>query len=223
MVINDMKKSILTRYHVNHVPLPLKPIFLIYGYVLPFFMLIYLIVVHWTSDIDIVGKENLKGRSNHIFCFWHTYIFIYFAVFLRNTRHVWMQHPLWYMKISHVMLRYIGIRKIILGSTGHSGQEAAKELVRYLKEGYSTVLLPDGPSGPPFQFKKGALHISMQSNVPILPMRFESSPTFSFSNWDQRKFPVPFSKITVKYGEAVQINGSKFEKAYDSILQFLRD
>ena len=216
-----MKKSILSRYHVNGVPLLIKPIFYLYGYVLPFFVFIYLIAVHLTSEVVIIGKENLKERSNYILCFWHTFIFLYFTVFLRNRRHAWMQHPTWYMKTSHVMLRYIGVRKIILGSSGHSGKEAAEQLVGYLSKGYSTVLLPDGPSGPPFQMKKGALHISMQSNVPILPMRFESSPPISSQNWDRRKWPVPFSRITVQYGEPVQITGANFETAYDSISKFL--
>jgi lysophospholipid acyltransferase (LPLAT)-like uncharacterized protein len=217
-----MKKSILSRYHVNEVPTLIRPIFYIYGYVLPFLMFMYLVVVHWTSEIVIVGKKNLKDRSNYIICFWHSFIFLYFAVFLRNRRHAWMQHPTWYMKTSHVILRYIGVRKIILGSTGHSGKEAAEKLVGYLRKGYSTVLLPDGPDGPPFLMKKGALHISMRSNVPILPMRFESSPSISIRTWDQRKWPIPFSRITVEYGEPVQITSANFEKAYDSISKFLK-
>jgi lysophospholipid acyltransferase (LPLAT)-like uncharacterized protein len=55
------------------------------------------------------------------------------------------------------MLRFIGVKKIVLGSSGYSGKEAADQLVEYLKKGYSTVLSPDGPSGPAFQMKKGAL------------------------------------------------------------------
>jgi lysophospholipid acyltransferase (LPLAT)-like uncharacterized protein len=216
-----MKKSILNRYHVNSVPLLLKPIFYLYGYGIPFLFFIYLIAVHLTSKVVITGKENLKAKSNYILCFWHTFIFLYFAVFLRNRRHVWMQHPTWYMKTSHVILRYIGVRKIILGSSGHSGKEAAEQLVKYLREGYTTVLLPDGPSGPPFQMKRGILHIGMQSNVPILPMRFESSPSITSQNWDRRKWPIPFSRITVHYGEPVQINTTNFETAYDSISKFL--
>jgi lysophospholipid acyltransferase (LPLAT)-like uncharacterized protein len=216
-----MKKSILSRYHVNEVPLLIKPIFYLYGYGIPFIAFIYFIAVHLTSDIVIIGRENLKERSNYILCFWHSFIFLYFAVFLRNRRHAWMQHPTWYMKTSHVILRYVGVRKIILGSSGHSGKEAAKQLVDYLKKGYSTVLLPDGPSGPPFQMKKGAFHISMQSNVPILPVRFESSPLVESQNWDLRKWPVPFSRITVELGEPIQITESNFKTAYDSISKFL--
>jgi hypothetical protein len=33
------------------------------------------------------------------------------------------------MKPSHVMLRFVGVRKLILGSSGHSGRKAADELV----------------------------------------------------------------------------------------------
>ena len=217
-----MKKSFLNRYHVNSVPPLLKPIFYLYGYGVSFLFFIYFIVVHLTSKVLVKGEKNLKPRSNYILCFWHTFIFLYFTVFLQNRRHVWMQHPTWYMKTSHVMLRYVGVRKIILGSSGHSGKEAAEQLVKYLREGYTSVLLPDGPSGPPFQMKRGILHISMQSNVPILPVRFESSPSITSQNWDRRKWPIPFSTITVHYGEPIQVNADNFEKAYDSISRFLR-
>ena len=216
-----MKKSIFSRYRVNEVPYAIKPIFYLYGYGISFLVFIYFVVVHLTSKIEIIGKENLKDSANHIICFWHSFIFLYFTVFLRHHRYAWMQHPTWYMKTSHVMLRYVGVRKIILGSTGHTGREAANQLIEYLKDGYSTVLLPDGPSGPSFQMKKGVFHISMQSNVPIQPVRFYSSPSIEVKNWDRRKCPIPFSTITVEYGDPIQVTSSNFEEAYDSISFFL--
>src|SRR4030067_3655898 len=192
-----MKNSILSRCHVNEVPIILNPIFYLYGYGIASLGFIYCLIVHLTSKIVFIGREQLKERSNYIFCFWHTFIFLYFTVFLRTRLHVWMQHLTWYMKPSHVMLQFIGVKKIVLGSSGYSGKEAADQLVEHLKKGSSTVLLPDGPSGPPFQMKKGALHISMQSDVPIVPMRFKTSRSFEISNWDRRKWPLPFSTIMV--------------------------
>ncbi len=216
-----MKKSILSRYHVNEVPIILKPIFYLYGYGIASLGFIYCLMVHLTSKIVIIGREHLKERPNYIFCFWHSFIFLYFIVFLHTRLHVWMQHSTWYMKPSHVMLRFIGVRKIILGSTGHSGKEAANQLVEYLKKGYSTVILPDGPIGPPFKMKKGALHISLQSNVPIAPMRFQTSNSFEIRYWDRRKWPLPFSRITVEFGEPIQITEDNFEMAYDLISKSL--
>lgn len=101
------------------------------------------------------------------------------------------------MKPSHVMLRFVGVRKIILVSSGHSGRTAADELVTHLKNGYSTVILPDGPSGPPFKMKKGIVHIALQSNIPVVPIRFEATPCFISPNWDSRRWPIPFSEIKV--------------------------
>jgi lysophospholipid acyltransferase (LPLAT)-like uncharacterized protein len=121
------------------------------------------------------------------------------------------------MKPSHVMLRFIGVKNIVFGSSGYSGKEAADQLVEYLKNGYSTVLLPDGPSGPPFQMKKGAFHISLQSNVPIVPMRFQTTNSIEIPYWDRRKWPLPFSRITVEYGEPTQVTKDNFDMTYDLI------
>ena len=217
-----MKNSILSRYHVNEVPLILKPMFYLYGYGIPFLGFIYCLIVHLTSKIVFIGRGQLKERPNYIFCFWHTFIFLYLTVFLHTRLHVWMQHPTWYMKPSHVMLRFIGVKKIILGSSGYSGKEAADQLVEHLKKGYSTVILPDGPSGPPFQMKKGALHISLQSNVPIVQIHFQTTNSFEIPYWDRRKWPLPFSRITVEFGEPIQITENNFEMAYDLISKSLQ-
>ena len=64
---------------------------------------------------------------------------------LGHTSYAFMQHPTWYMKPCHVLLGSMGVEKIILASTGHFGRKAADELVEYLKRGYSTVVMPDGP------------------------------------------------------------------------------
>jgi lysophospholipid acyltransferase (LPLAT)-like uncharacterized protein len=125
------------------------------------------------------------------------------------------------MKPSHVMLRFIGVKKIVLGSSGYSGKEAADQLVEYLKQGYSTVLLPDGPSGPPFQMKKGTLHISLQSNVPIAAMGFHTTHSLEIPFWDRRKWPLPFSTIMVEYGEPIQITKDNLEMAYGLISKSL--
>ena len=216
-----MKKSILSRYHVDEVPTILKPMFYLYGYGIPFVLFIYFLFVHLTSKIVITGKEIFDDSSNYIICFWHTYICLYFTVFFKNRNHVWLQHPTWYMKPSHVMLRFVGVRKIILGSSGHSGREAADELVTYLKKGYSTVILPDGPSGPPFKMKKGLFHMALQSNILIVPIRFEATPCFVSPNWDRRRWPIPFSKIEVKIEKAIYITEDNFDSAYYQLSSYL--
>ncbi len=57
---------------------------------------------------------------------------------LDRASHAWMQHPSWYMKPVHVLLRLLGVERIILGSTGHSGREAAEHVVEYLRQDKGT-------------------------------------------------------------------------------------
>jgi len=125
-----------------------------------------------------------------------------------------MQHPTWYMKVFHVLLRLMGVDKIILGSTGQFGREAADQLVEYLRRGYSTLLMPDGP---PFILKKGILHISMQSGVPIVAIQFRTSKFFELQTWDRKKWPYPFSTTKIKIGIPIQITSDNLYEAHTRI------
>jgi len=214
-------KSILYRYDVNNIPAILLPLFYLYSYGFAALSYAYVIIVHFTSKIVVEGEGYLASRPNYIFCHWHSFIFLYFAVFIRHRSHAWMQHPLWFMKVSHLLLRFIGVEKIILGSTGHHGHEAAHLLVESLKSGYSTVLLPDGPGGPPFVAKKGVLHIALQSGIPILPIRFQTARVIQLKTWDKKKWPLPFCTIRVQYLEPIEVTNGTFDKAYDELVKAL--
>ena len=154
------------------------------------------LILRATIKIEITGRENLGEHSNYVFCHWHIFVPLSLVTVvpgipnvLDRASHAWMQHPSWYMKPIHVLIRLLGVKKIILGSTGHSGREAADRLVEHLERGYPTVLLPDGPSGPPFVLKKGILHITMQSGVPIVAIQFSASRFIELKTWIGRKFP----------------------------------
>jgi len=73
--------------------------------------------------------------------------------------------------------------------------------------------MPDGPRGPAGVLKDGVLHISQQSGVPILPIRFRPSRFVRLRGWDRKHFPLPFGRIRVDYGTPVSVTESNFEEA----------
>jgi lysophospholipid acyltransferase (LPLAT)-like uncharacterized protein len=225
---SKMNKSLLSRYRVDNVPLVLRPIFHLYGYGLGAFLLIVLLILRVTIRVEITGRNNLKRYSNHIFCQWHNVVPLSFLstvpsipAALDNGSYTFMQHPSWYMKPIHVLLRWMGTERIILGSTGHSGREAAEQIVTYLKKGYSTVLIPDGPHGPPFLLKKGILHMSLQSGVPIVAVQFSASKFFELKTWDRKRLPYPFSTIRMEIGDPIHVTKNNFDEAHSLITQEL--
>jgi lysophospholipid acyltransferase (LPLAT)-like uncharacterized protein len=199
------------RYRVDDVPLLLRPAFLLYGYACGGALRTYLDFVHKTSRIVIDGEEHLAGSTNHIFCHWHEAAFIYPATFPRLQSQVWLQHPSWYMLPIHVVLRLGGVKDIILGSTGNSGRAAADALVAALRGGASTVMLPDGPYGPPHVLRKGALHVSLQSGVPIIPLRLQATRFARLPGWDRKQLPLPFGTLRARFGAPIAVQAETLE------------
>ena len=193
---------------VDTVPLWLAPFFLLLSYVLgstlyflgTFLPRLVCPVVLEPRDYDVLGQKR-------IYCIWHEDLIGAF-IWLSAIKHqqVWMNHPMWYMKPIHVMLKLLGIRRIILGSTGHQGRDAADKLVQELSQGASTLVALDGPSGPVFQPKKGPVHMAYQSGAVLVPLKFGMERSLRLMGWDRKKFPLPFSKITLKVMGEMQID-----------------
>jgi lysophospholipid acyltransferase (LPLAT)-like uncharacterized protein len=67
------------------------------------------------------------------------------------------------------------------------------------------VITPDGPTGPRFAFKPGALLLAQLSGRPLLPMAYAASRAWFFG-WDRFVLPWPFSRIAVAIGAPVYID-----------------
>lgn len=223
-----MRKPILSRYQVDKVPIIIWPQLYLYGYGLGFFLFLYLLFLRLTTKVKISGREKLRKNANHIFCLWHssTPLALTSATplipsVLDRAPQTWMQHPIWYMKPIHVLLRLMGVKKIIMGSTGHSGREAAEQLLDQLRQGCSTVLNPDGPHGPALVLKKGILHLSLKSGVPVVALRYSASSYFKLNTWDRKKMAYPFSTIEMEIGDPIQITNENFDYAQTIITRAL--
>lgn len=203
-----------TAYTVHTVPWYIRPFYLLISWSLGAAMYGLFAINRLTCRVEYVRNTCIQHDQNYIYALWHQSLIPYFMTHLRYRQpYVWMNHPLWFMKPVHVILTLIGTRKIALGSSGYGGKEALHQIVADLKKGYNTVLNPDGPAGPPCQLKPGVLKMSQQSGVPIVPVRIVCTSFYRLHTWDQKRVPKPFSKITVIYGEPVQVGKENSEEA----------
>ncbi|MES1196245.1 MAG: hypothetical protein ABUL58_04805, partial [Steroidobacter sp.] len=69
----------------------------------------------------------------------------------------------------------------------------------------SPLITPDGPQGPRFEFKPGALFVAQLSEVPIVPLAFAARPAKVFKTWDKFILPSPFARIVVAVGKPVMV------------------
>lgn len=201
-------------YTVSNIPIVLKPLFWLYSYMVAVFVYTIFLLLHATVRIEYRNKEVLKDGQNYIFSLWHEHLMGHFVVFTRYDRdYVWLNHPIWFMKPIHLILHWMGTKRIALGSSGNSGKVALLEVISSLKEGYNTIINPDGPAGPKREIKDGVLNMSIATGVAVVPLKITSLFSITTPTWDRKRLPIPFSRIIVEYGEPIVVTEAGKEEA----------
>ena len=94
---------------------------------------------------------------------------------------------------------------VIRGSSSHTGARALRDYYQALAhEAVSPAITPDGPRGPAFQFKPGAILLAQLSQRPMIPMAFAASRAWKIQ-WDRFVIPKPFARVVVAVGEPVYV------------------
>lgn len=88
------------------------------------------------------------------------------------------------------------------GSSSKGGKEAVGQIIEETKDSSSVVITPDGPRGPIYEIKNGALVIANKTGYPVIPVKIVMEKKKSLNkSWDDFEIPLPFSKCTVEFGE----------------------
>jgi lysophospholipid acyltransferase (LPLAT)-like uncharacterized protein len=95
--------------------------------------------------------------------------------------------------------------RLIRGSSTHGAERALLGLVRDLRDGREVAVTPDGPRGPAQKYAPGALIAAQRSAAPILPIAAHASSAWRMKSWDGFMVPKPFARVTVAYGDPVEI------------------
>jgi lysophospholipid acyltransferase (LPLAT)-like uncharacterized protein len=197
------------------VPTPprLTPLVSLYGEAVAAPLAAALRLLESVTRFRFENAELEHSRVPHISCLWHRDFLSFFAATSNDgVPRVTFAHPAWYIEPWRVIGRRFGWT-MVEGSTGHGGREAADRIVEYLRRGHSTFVLPDGPLGPPFVLKRGALHMARAAGVPILPLRFECNAWIELGWWDGRRVPRPGAEVRVRCGPLLEVGGDLDEAA----------
>ena len=95
--------------------------------------------------------------------------------------------------------------EVIRGSANQSGALALRDQQRMMKNGYSIVTTADGPRGPKYEFKAGAVLMARVAGVPIVPIGCAADRAWHLIRWDDFMIPKPFARIVIAVGEPVPV------------------
>lgn len=95
---------------------------------------------------------------------------------------------------------------------GGAAKDRMLELLQTQRLGALTV---DGPRGPAKVVKPGIIDIARQSGLPIVPYYPHQSSYWTFNkSWDKFRFPKPFSKVEIVYGEPIYVSADVCDDAF---------
>jgi hypothetical protein len=158
--------------------------------------------------VAVVGEEHLDEVlarwPSFLPCYWHQHTLFCAQYLLRQQRRRplrvgFLISPSVDGELGAMILRRAG-GYVIRGSSSRTGALALKEYYQALtRDAVSPVVSPDGPRGPRFQFKPGAVLLAQMSGRPVVPMAYAASRAW-FVHWDRFVLPVPFSRIVIAIG-----------------------
>ncbi len=162
----------------------------------------------------VIGVENiepyLQGKAVCAPCYWHQH-HILGSTLIRS----WVRHGFKACflvsgsvdgEVPERIARAWGAQ-VIRGSANQSGALALRDMQRMMKRGYSIVTTADGPRGPQYEFKIGAVLMARIAAVPIIPIGCAADRAWYLKRWDNFMIPKPFARVVVAIGAAHPVPG----------------
>ena len=171
---------------------------LIRGADLVFFILIKLI--GRTIKFEIEGWDNWEAASRDgkipIYTFWHNRVFLA-TYFWRRRRIVVMTSRSFDGEYIARFIQRFGYGAA-RGSSTRGATGAVVEMVRLMRAGCPTAFTIDGPKGPRYVAKMGAVLLAKKTGNPILPFTITARKLWEASkSWDGFQTPKPFTRARV--------------------------
>jgi Kdo2-lipid IVA 3' secondary acyltransferase len=168
--------------------------------------LIKLISVTWRVTIENKELyENLtKSGKSFIIIFWHGEMLMGWF-YHRNKRYSCLVSMSRDGDILAEILTLWNYR-VIRGSSSRGGKEARGMMEEEVRSGNVLVVTPDGPRGPRYEMKMGAVRTAQKTSAPLLPVRFIVNRSYILESWDRFEIPIPFARIIIRYLEPLIID-----------------
>jgi len=170
------------------------------------------LVWRWSRVVQVIGAGHiaaaLERAPSFIPVYWHQHTLFCVKLLLEQRdaglKLGFLISPSVDGEIGAMIVRNLG-GEVIRGSSSHTGARALRDYYQALAlEGVSPAITPDGPRGPPWKFKPGAVLLAQLSGRPMIPLSYAASSAWKIK-WDRFVIPRPLSRIVIAVGEPVYV------------------
>jgi lysophospholipid acyltransferase (LPLAT)-like uncharacterized protein len=184
----------------------------LYKILVPVGLSLVRLVWRWSRVIQVIGAGHiaaaLERAPSFIPVYWHQHQ-VFCVKYLLEQRGAGLKlgfliSPSVDGEIGAMIVRNLG-GEVIRGSSTHTGARALRDYYQALAhQDVSPAITPDGPRGPPWKFKPGAVLLAQLSGRPMIPLSYAASRAWKIK-WDRFIIPLPLSRIVIAVGEPVYV------------------
>lgn len=191
-------------------------------------LLLPLLLRTWRIDYDdrhgILPAVHEGER--YLFVFWHNRQLFFLPAFrevARSVRVLVSRHADGEVLVR--ILRKFGVGTV-RGSSTRGGAAALRSLVRAAREG-PLGITPDGPLGPRYELKAGAVLAASLSGLPIVLLAASVDRAWQFGSWDGFLLPKPWARIRMRSDPPLEVpkrlDGDQTERLRRTLERRLRE
>ncbi|MDX2030640.1 MAG: lysophospholipid acyltransferase family protein [Blastocatellia bacterium] len=188
------------------------------------------LALYWLiRAIGATLKWETRGMAHHvavasgpiIYCFWHNRI--------PTATFFWRDRGIVVMSSQSFDSEYIArfIQRFGYGTAKGSSTRGARagliQMIRAVRAGKSAAFTVDGPRGPIYEAKPGALLLAAKTGAPILPFSISLDRCWRLPSWDRIEIPKPFATAHVVLGPPIHVADADDPAAHRQLQQALED
>lgn len=164
-------------------------------------------IIGRTIRFEVEGWENFeaieKAAKLPIYAFWHDRIFASTYYFRGRGIAVITSQS----KDGEYIARFIQRLGYgaIRGSSTRGGVGALVEMIKTMRSRTPTAFTVDGPKGPRYEAKPGAVLLAKKTGHPVMPFVTECASFWRVNSWDQLQIPKPFTRAKLIIGQPIYV------------------
>lgn len=104
----------------------------------------------------------------------------------------------------------------VRGSSSRDGGSALRGMIAHLEKYGFAGHVVDGPRGPAGIVKAGVVKLAQTPGTLVVPFYLSANRAWYFKSWDRFMLPKPFARVTLRYGEMIDLTSGVSEDDFEN-------
>jgi lysophospholipid acyltransferase (LPLAT)-like uncharacterized protein len=162
--------------------------------------------------------KSLLNSNNLVIAFWHGTMMIPWFYFRKYKMSALVSGS----KDGELLFRVLKKwnYNVQRGSSSKGGKDAMGKLIKMAADKYNVAITPDGPGGPVFKMKPGAIIVAKKADIPLALVGVGIEKKWKLNSWDSFEIPKFFSRVNIIVSDPVKIDSAlTYDETSDKILE----